>query len=257
LEIGVGSRECVTVVGAGGKTSLCWLLLRDFAARGERAIFTTTTRIRRPQATAFDVITLSEAPALPPGDWRTACIASAVDGLPDDRPLAESLMPVVYTKLAGFSADQFQAFYPSISNLPSPISLIVEADGARGLMLKAPAAYEPAIPACATSVCVVANLAALGRPLDERTAHRPERIARLTGTNLGALISAQILVDVLLHPEGGLKGIPAQARRIAVLMQRDEPAAQADVAFILNELAARGYDHAFVISPRAAVVYPR
>ncbi len=101
----------------------------------------------------------------------------------------------------------------SISNLQSPISFLVEADGARGRWIKAPADYEPVIPPCADVVCVVANLDAIGRPLDGRVAHRAERIAELTGASLGDAVTPELIVDLLSHPEGGFKGIPAGARR--------------------------------------------
>jgi len=245
-QLNIVSRECVAVVGAGGKTSLCWLLAQEIAARGERVIFTTTTRIRMPQATAFDVIAIGATPAEPPGDWRTACIASGVDGVLDNRPLFESLMPVVATKLAGFGVEPLDALHHSCE-----ASLLVEADGARGLMLKAPAAYEPVIPSRATTVCVVANLAVLGQPLDERVAHRPERVAQLTGLRRGDPIVAEAMAALLAHPDGGLKGIPAGARRVAVLMQHDPHAAHPDAAFLVQTLVDRGYAVAIALSPRA------
>lgn len=254
--LGIHPGECIAVVGAGGKTSLCWLLAQEIAARGERVIYTTTTHIRQPLPGAFDAVTIDPSASIPSGAWRTACIASTVDGPLDDRHMPDSLMPVQYTKLQGYSVGDVDALYHSVSNLQSPVSLLVEADGARGLWLKAPADYEPVIPACSTTVCVVANLEALGRPLDECTAHRPERIALLAGVNAGAPITAQLLAAVMTHPEGGLQGIPEQARRLAVLMQRYERAAHPDAAFIVNELVARGYARAAVISPRAERVYP-
>jgi hypothetical protein len=42
---------------------------------------------------------------------------------------------------------------------------LVEADGARGLLVKAPGLHEPTIPPCADLVCVLASLDAVGRPL--------------------------------------------------------------------------------------------
>ncbi|MCL4506175.1 MAG: selenium cofactor biosynthesis protein YqeC [Chloroflexi bacterium] len=253
LQLAAG--ECIAVVGAGGKTSLCWLLARELVGRGERAVFTTTTRIRQPQPEAFDRIVVGGDPAalLDDAGWRSACIAARVDGAPDDTPLDDSLMPVVHTKLAGFSAEQVCDLYRSISNLQSPITFLVEADGARGLMLKAPADYEPVIPACATSVCIVANLDCLGRPLDGRVAHRPERIAALTGAQMGEPITPELVVSLLAHPQGGLKGIPAGARRIAVLMQRDAQVAHPDAAVVVDGLVARGYERAIVLSPHQDV----
>jgi molybdenum cofactor cytidylyltransferase len=53
---------------------------------------------------------------------------------------------------------------------------------------------------------------ALGQPLDERIAHRPELVARLTGASLGDLITPEVAAQVIAHPEGGLKNAPPSAR---------------------------------------------
>jgi molybdenum cofactor cytidylyltransferase len=238
--------DCVAVVGAGGKTTLCWRLVQQMAGRGERVIFTTTTHIRQPAPGAFDIVELvHESPALlswlSSPTWRTACIASAVVGARDDTPVAESSMPVLNTRLKGFTGEAICALRASIAHPQSQISLLLEADGARGRWLKAPAEYEPVIPACANVVCVVANLRALGQPLDEHVTHRPERIAQLTGARIGQPITPQIIIDVLCHPCGGLKGIPTGARKVAVLVHH-APTTPVEAEAIAAALTARGFD---------------
>lgn len=241
--------DCVAVVGAGGKTSLCWLLARELSARGQRVVFTTTTRIRQPAPGAFDLLKVSDTLTASSG-WRTACIASAIDGAIDDTPVAESFMPAVHTKLAGFSAEAVCRLREALARLQPPVTLLVEADGARGLLLKAPAHYEPVIPPCASLVCVVAGLDALGRPLDERVAHRVERVTAITGAQAGDIITPEMLVALLSHPDGGLKGVPAGARAIAVLNQRDAHRPHPDAACIARDLTARGFDRAVVAALR-------
>jgi molybdenum cofactor cytidylyltransferase len=241
--LGVQRGDCVAVVGAGGKTTLCWRMVQAFAARGERVAFTTTTRIWQPAAGVFDRLVISPHPSpLPEGEgvWRTACIASAIEGEPSSAQVAHAGMPTVRTKLIGFSPDDMCALY-STFHIPHS-TFVIEADGARGLLLKAPADYEPAIPPCANVVCVVASLDAIGRPLDERTVHRVERVARIAGARAGSAITAAMIVDVLSHPEGGLKNMPAHAQRVAVLTQRNAHSDEA--APMLAQLRARSYHRA-------------
>ena len=244
--------DCVAVVGAGGKTTLCWRLVQELAGRGERVVFTTTTHIRQPAPGAFDVIEVTQESGavealLSHGSWRTACIASAYAGEQDDTPVPHSTMPVVHTKLKGFSGNEICDLRAEISNLQSPISFIVEADGARGQWLKAPAEHEPVIPHCANVVCVVANLQALDQPLDEHVAHRPELIAQLTGVAMGQPITWQLLIDLLTHPQGGLKGIPSRARTVAVLTRKEGDPPLREAAGIARELIVRGFDHAITL----------
>jgi probable selenium-dependent hydroxylase accessory protein YqeC len=247
-ELGVQPGQCVAVAGAGGKTTLCWHMVQALAARGERVVFTTTTKIWQPAAGAFEYFAITPHPLpLPSGEgsWKTACIASAIEGAPSNAPVPHAGMPTVQTKLTGFSPDEVCAMHAAF---PIPHgTCIVEADGARGLRLKAPGDNEPQMPPCADAVCVVASLDAIGRPLDDRTVHRAERVSRITRAMPGSMITASMIVDVLCHPEGGLKGVPANAQRVAVLTQHMAGAPHPDATRMLAELRERGYHRAVVI----------
>ncbi len=99
--------------------------------------------------------------------------------------------------------------------------LLIEADGARQRPLKAPAAHEPAIPPFANAVLVVAGMAGIGQPLDVDHVHRPEIFAGLAGLAPGVPVTLEGLRRVLVAPRGGLKNIPAGARRLALLTGAD------------------------------------
>ena len=101
------------------------------------------------------------------------------------------------------------------------VTWLVEADGAKGLLLKAPAEYEPVVPGDANRVVIVAGLEAIDQPLDGRVVHRPEIAARLLRVPLGEILTPNLLANLVGHPSGGLKGIPSQAKVIALLTQRD------------------------------------
>ena len=246
--------DCVAVVGAGGKTSLCWRLVQEIAARGERVIFTTTTKIWRPVDGTFDILRVHPHPSpLPLGEgaaWHTACLASSIDGPLDLRPINGAFMPTLQTKLTGFTAAEICALKFSIFNLK--FSILVEADGARGLRIKAPGDTEPVIPPCADVVCVLANLDAIGRPLDDHIAHRVDRVARLTHTQPGTIISSDLIATLLTHAEGGLKNIPANARKVAVLTQNDESMPHPGAGRIMRELVTSNFDRAVTVALRAA-----
>lgn len=101
------------------------------------------------------------------------------------------------------------------------IPLLIEADGARMLPLKAPADHEPVIPYFVDTVVVLAGLSALGKPLSAEWVHRPERFAQLSGLAVGDIITPQALQQVLMHPQGGLKNIPPHSRRVVLFNQAD------------------------------------
>lgn len=147
--------------------------------------------------------------------------------------------PVVGERTAGVSFEivswlrQFCGYH----SLP----LLIEADGARQLPLKAPADYEPALPPEADTVVVVAGLTGVGQMLTSEHVHRPEFFAALSGLSIGAEITPQALRRVLLHPAGGLKNIAPAARRVVLLNQADTPTGQAIARGMAAELIS-AYD---------------
>jgi molybdenum cofactor cytidylyltransferase len=76
---------------------------------------------------------------------------------------------------------------------------------------KAPADHEPVIPPDANLVSPAAGIDAVGGRLVD-VAHRPERVAELTGLGLNEAITAPALATLLSHPAAGLKNVPAGAR---------------------------------------------
>ena len=126
------------------------------------------------------------------------------------------------------------------------LPLLIEADGARGLPLKAPAEHEPPIPEFVDTVIYVVGLSGLGQPLDAAHVHRPERFARLSGLSLGDVITLDAIAKVLCDPSGGLKNVPSTARRIAVLNQADTPELQAQAQVIAHLLLPASSYHSVV-----------
>jgi probable selenium-dependent hydroxylase accessory protein YqeC len=119
------------------------------------------------------------------------------------------------------------------------VTWLVEADGAKGRLLKAPAAYEPVIPAEADRVVVVAGLAAIGEPLDGDTVHRPEVAARLLGVPVGATVTPGLFARLVGHSSGGLNGIPGGADVVVLLAQWDNGPRDACVEAVAQRLVAR------------------
>jgi probable selenium-dependent hydroxylase accessory protein YqeC len=99
--------------------------------------------------------------------------------------------------------------------------IIVEADGAAGRPLKAPAAHEPVIPDCTQRLIGMVGLNAVGRPLSDRLVFRPELFGRLTGIQQGSIISEAAIADVLTCENGLFRGLSRRVTRIAFLNQAD------------------------------------
>lgn len=196
-QLGLGARELVSIVGAGGKSTLLFALGRDLAASGASVILTTTTRVGDDQPAE-------------PICW-SADPATVEAALHRRLPLFVAVGRAA-AKITGPSAEEVDRLF----GRTSADHVIVEADGAAGRLIKAPAEHEPVIPAASTTVVVVASIAAIGHPISA-VAHRPERVAALLGTEPGDRLTIEGLAAVLLHPNGGLKRVPAGARVVMAI----------------------------------------
>jgi len=103
------------------------------------------------------------------------------------------------------------------------IPMLIEADGSRQKPLKAPAEHEPPLPLFTDAVLYIAGLSGLGKRLTDETVHRAEIFSQLSGLATGETITPRSIVNLLTHPQGGLKNIPAGARRMVLLNQADTP----------------------------------
>ncbi|MDP3046350.1 MAG: selenium cofactor biosynthesis protein YqeC, partial [Chloroflexota bacterium] len=161
--LGVRSGDAVAFVGAGGKTSAMMRLARELASQGRTVVVTTTTHIREPLFGQVAAVVLEPDGATLlsqlPGLLQRFGVVAVASGY------AEPVPGEPYRKLAGISP----ALVDEIAVLPGVDAVLVEADGARGASLKAPAEYEPVVPLSTTLLVPVAALDALGRPLAEPT----------------------------------------------------------------------------------------
>ena len=168
--------EIVALVGGGGKTTAMFRLAREVVDRGGRAITTTTTRIFGAQ--------IALAPAhVPAADATRERVAAALAA--HRHVLVIGATDAGSGKAEGVSLDLFRrlrAWFPDVC-------LLNEADGSRMRPFKAPADYEPVIPAETTLVVPVVGADVFGKPLDADHVHRPELVSALSGAPLGTPIT--------------------------------------------------------------------
>jgi len=202
----VKAGQSLAFVGAGGKTSAMFALAHALKAR---VILTTTTHLGVWQAELAEkhhvIQNFQDIAAL---DLSSADIHLITGPRGSD------------DRLSALKGDLLEALRERSSK--DGIPLLIEADGARQRPLKAPAEYEPVIPAWIDRVVVVAGLAGVGEPLTDVVVHRPDRFAAITGRTLGAKIQVEDLLCVLGSAQGGLKGIPESAQRVLFLNQADD-----------------------------------
>ena len=219
----------ISIVGGGGKTTLMERLAREIQARGETVLVTTTTRILLPRGERPGRVIIS-------GQTGTV-LERAKDLLSESRRVtAASAYVSSDNKLIGFRAEQIDELKQG--NLFDWI--VVEADGARQLPLKAPATHEPVFPPSSRWVVAVVGLDAIGRPLTEEWVFRSRLFAEITGLAPGTAITEESVAAALIHENGLMKDCPAGALKYVFLNKaetEDRRLKGRQIARILQERA--------------------
>jgi len=199
----------IALVGAGGKTSLIRHLAGEAISGGQKVLVVTTTHMLKP--TACGVLNNN------PG---------AVKAMLDKEMLAVVGLPSGEDKITFCGMPLYNRIC-SIADL-----VLVEADGAKRLLVKVPLATEPVIPDNADAILCLASLSVLGAPLGE-ACFRLERATEILTTGFGQKAWAQEPITeamfVYLLQKGYLeplrKKYPDKMVR-PVLTHADEEAAQ-------------------------------
>ena len=203
--LGLKEREVISLVGAGGKTTLMYRLAKELFLSGRRVVSTTTTKILepRPEETNFLFVD-SDEKRIKDFAWRH---------LDQYRHLTVARERVGSGKLKGVSPDLVNELW-SFDKIDT---VIVEADGAAGRPVKAPREWEPVIPTTTTLVVAILGIDGVGRELSEENAFQPEGISKITGIAIGEKLSEEGMALLMTHAEGIFKGAPSSCRVIAFL----------------------------------------
>ena len=166
-------RGVTALIGGGGKTTLLYTLTEELRKKGT-VILCTSTRIMRPAQ--YEVLErASEA---------EVSAALAAHGAVCVGETAEN------GKLAAPTLS-----FDSLARLADYV--LVEADGAKRLPLKAHAPHEPVVPANAQRVVLVVGADGFGKPI-RAACHRPERYAALCGASEETAVTPELEAAVLL-----------------------------------------------------------
>lgn len=165
-------RGLTALIGGGGKTTAMYLLAQELRRRGT-VICCTSARILPPSHLPLLTGDNPAETARALAEAGCVCLgAPAPDG-----------------KLGPPALDMEEL--PALADY-----VLVEADGSRGLPLKAHLPHEPVIPACAGQTILLAGASGFGRPIREAV-HRPERYCALTGASPGDPATPRNLASAL------------------------------------------------------------
>jgi probable selenium-dependent hydroxylase accessory protein YqeC len=200
--LSVGKGDVVSLVGAGGKTTILYALSMELRRRGLSVVATCTTHMQMPMtaSTIPPLVVVEEE-----DNWLQTVKA---------RIGRYGSVTVIESRAR---EDKLRGVDPVMIDPLRSLAdcVVIEADGARGRSFKAPADHEPVVPDETTLAVVIVGLDILGKTLDEKNVHRLEVVKRLSHARPASEVTDEVVVAAIV--DGYLTKLPRDARKIAFL----------------------------------------
>jgi probable selenium-dependent hydroxylase accessory protein YqeC len=185
LGINLNKKELITIVGAGGKTSIMFKIAEKLAKIEKKVLITTTTKIFKPNKKNVKVY-LGEAENL-------KCFN-------DDVVVAGSKI-IEKSKIKGYSnSDIDNIFSKQIFDY-----ILVEGDGARRKSIKAPRENEPIVPSNTNILIGIIGMDSYGKNINEDNVFGLNEFLRITGKQKHEQIDINDIIELITNSEGLFK----------------------------------------------------
>lgn len=200
LELTDVSAPRISAVGAGGKTTTLKRLALEYREMGRRPIVTTTTHMA----------------------WEASPLFLA-------DPSVEAILALLEKEgcvFAGKKAENGKIkilppqILEAVLKLENPV--LIEADGAKRLPAKFPAAHEPVLLPQTTHVLSVYGLDALGRKIED-VCFRPELMAEFLNKSMAGILTARDIARLAQSDLAGRKCVEDGMSYSMILNKADTP----------------------------------
>lgn len=199
LNIDINRKQMISIVGAGGKTTTMFLLGQELKKMGKKVLLTTTTKIMEPDENQpHDLLIVKE---------------TINENFNEPIVVVAASSYFKKGKLDGFSKEYLDDLY----NKGIFDFIIIEADGANRMPIKAPKDGEPVIPCSTDLVIGIVGLDSLGSPVDKGYVHRWELFKDIVGCEQGDLVTPYHIAKIMTDKKGIFKNTPEGCTSIIIL----------------------------------------
>lgn len=207
-------KQVISIVGAGGKTTLMFSLAKQFR-ENYKVMVTTTTKIFLPNSCDFDFIAFGDKEIEKSNRCNTNGIYLYGNSLNSEN------------KILGLDKEILE------SSIDYFDCVIIESDGANRKLAKGWSEKEPVIINSTTATYGVLNVKAIDLEINLENVHRPEEFIKIASAKIGDKINIHHLKNMVFHGNGLFKS--SNGKRILYIIGQNEP--------LLNtiKLANQGY----------------
>lgn len=198
--LGINSNESniIAIVGGGGKTTTLRILATELKSLGLKVLNATSTGIFCPKEDEYDSLFIGAIPEefIPPKGTITY-VGQVKEGIKLKLKNIEFIDEIITRSIFDI--------------------VLMEADGSKGLPIKAPDNHEPVISKHTKMTIGIIGLDSLGTRIDEENVHRPEMLKKITQGNI---VDIDTILDLVKHEEGLFKS--SKGKKILILNKADD-----------------------------------
>ena len=218
LELYKVKNPVISFVGAGGKTTTIKKLCSEYIEKDIPVVVTTTTHLYNENMPWFYLgKDLKEAEAILlkyKMIWIGSINKKGKMSMPDEQLLKE------------------------LMDLDYPV--LIEADGARRLPLKAPGENEPVYLRETTHVVNLYGIDCIGRKIKD-TSFRPELVAEISGKNIDDLVEEKDLAVLMTDKRAGMKNIDRNIKYSIIINKADSIEEQKKAKIVAEYAKEKGF----------------
>ncbi|MFT8315333.1 MAG: selenium cofactor biosynthesis protein YqeC [Clostridium sp.] len=179
--------DVISIVGAGGKTTLMFSLAEELG-KGNKVLVTTTTKIYVPKEQQYNYIANSENKLHYYNHMNNNGIYVYGKGINHHE-----------NKLIGLDCELLQ------KQLPYFDYILIEADGSKKKSIKGWKDNEPVISDMTNKTIGVFSIENIGKEVNENNIHRLEQFMNITASSKGDIINIDHIIKLIFHPKGLFK----------------------------------------------------
>jgi len=179
-------KDILSIVGAGGKTTMMFKLAEELRANN-KVLITTTTKIYNPPQYKYDFICTNKDHFIKYSIMKDNGIYVLGLGINEDN------------KILGLSSKELDLVTPYFDYI------LIEADGAKEKQLKGWNEFEPVIYGKTTKTLGIIDIQSKGLLINEDNIHRSEIFKEITGAKDGETVTVEHLSNLVINPRGLFK----------------------------------------------------
>lgn len=184
--LGLNKGSIISIIGAGGKTTLMYLLAKEFKYEN-KVLITTTTKIYKPTSEEVDFLTVGN------GEFNSIKF-SCLKGIYGYGSFINE-----DNKLIGIKVELLEKEFTYFDYI------IIEADGSKRKSIKGWKDNEPIICNKTSKTIGVISIDILGKEVNENNVHRVNEFNILTKAKVGDIITEEHIVNIIFNKDGLFK----------------------------------------------------